>query len=60
MKKLLLFFFVTLTISQQGEIINIQAKQRTDGNQINSADMNQDRAVNVMDVVALANIIVSQ
>mgnify|MGYP001230445672 CR=1 FL=1 len=60
MKKLLLFFFVTLTISQQGEIINIQATQRTDGNQINSADMNQDRAVNVMDVVALANIIVSQ
>jgi len=58
--KILLLLFVTLTISQQAEIVNIQAAQRIDGSQINSSDMNQDRAVNVMDVVALANIIVSQ
>ena len=60
MKIILLLLFVTLTISQQAEIVNIQATQRRDGNQINSADINQDRAVNVMDVVALINIIVSQ
>tara|TARA_B100000927_G_C16306136_1_gene405495 strand:- start:534 stop:698 length:165 start_codon:yes stop_codon:yes gene_type:complete len=54
MKKLLLLFFLILTISQQAEIINIQV------NQINSADMNQDQAVNVLDVVALVNIIVIQ
>lgn len=34
MKKLLLLFFITLTISQQAEITNIQASQRTDGSQI--------------------------
>ena len=58
--KILLLLFVTLTISQQAEIVNIQAAQRIDGSQINSSDMNQDRAVYVMDVVALINIIVSQ
>lgn len=60
MKIILLLLFVTLTISQQAEIVNIQAAQRIDGSQINSSDMNQNRAVNVMDVVALINIIVSQ
>ena len=51
MKKLLLLFFITLIVSQQAEITNIQAAQRTDGSQINSADMNQDQAVNVLDVL---------
>ena len=34
MKKLLLFSFLTFLFSQQAEITNIQASQRTDGSQI--------------------------
>ena len=34
MKKLLLLFFITLTISQQAEIVNIQVAQRTDGSKL--------------------------
>ena len=34
MKKLILFSFLTFLFSQQAEITNIQASQRTDGSQI--------------------------
>ena len=70
MKKPLSLFFTTLIVSQQAEIVNIQATQRTDGSQI--VDITYDLLPDPvfeffeiivlvsLDVVALVNIIVNQ
>ena len=70
MKKPLLLFFTTLIVSQQEEITNIKASQRTDGSQIIDItyDLLPDPVFEFfeiivlvsLDVVALVNIIVNQ